>query len=111
MLSFTLLVTYAHADPGCPPVSFTSARSATLAPAPGVHRVLLKQSDGSYTAFELNNASPYRVLRTIPHFEKQISACAPIGTGLPQSNLYAVAQLPSGGFIFAMNGAMGATDI
>jgi uncharacterized protein (TIGR03437 family) len=111
LLSLTLLVGYAPADPGCPQVSFTSARSATLAPSPGVHRVLLKQSDGSYTAFELNNTSPYRVLRTIPHFEKQLSACAPTATGLPPLGLFTVAQLASGGYIFAMQGAMGATDI
>src|SRR5450432_1972719 len=91
-----LLACCARADVGCPPVSFTSARSATLAPSPGVHRVLLKQSNGSYTAFELNNTSPYRVLRTIPHFEKQLSACSPVATGLPQLGLITVAQLVSG---------------
>ena len=112
LLSLTLLVGYAPADPGCPQVSFTSARSATLAPSPGVHRVLLKQSDGSYTAFELNNTSPYRVLRTIPHFEKQLSACAPTATGLPPLGLITMAQLASGGYIFAMlQDALAVVDI
>ena len=106
-----LLACCARADVGCPPVSFTSARSATLAPSPGVHRVLLKQSNGSYTAFELNNTSPYRVLRTIPHFEKQLSACSPTATGLPSLSLFTVAQLASGGYIFATQGAMAAIDI
>jgi FG-GAP-like repeat len=102
ILSLTLLVGYAHADPGCPPVSFTSARSATLQPTPSTHRVLLKESDGSYTAFELSNTSPYSIARKVPHFEKQLSACAPTANGLPSLGSITLAHIPSGGYIFAI---------
>lgn len=100
-------ISWAGTDPGCAPVSFLSARSATLQPAPGVQRILLKESDGSYSAFELSRTSPYHVIRKIPHFEKQLSACAPAGTGLDQTRIQAVAQLKSGGYIFAIQSETG----
>jgi hypothetical protein len=84
---------------------------AALAPSPGVHLVLLKQSDGSYTAFELSNTSPYGILRTIPHFEIQLSASSPTAIGLPQLGLITMVQLASGGYIFATQASNGRADI
>jgi uncharacterized protein (TIGR03437 family) len=61
----------------CPPINFLNAKTVNLNPTNTSHLVVLRQSDGSSTAFEIANTSPYRVLTTIPHFEKQFSNCLP----------------------------------
>jgi uncharacterized protein (TIGR03437 family) len=40
---------------------------------------MLQQGDGSYTAFEMTDASPYRIVRTTRNFQKQLTSCP----GLP----------------------------
>src|ERR1035437_3274691 len=65
----------AHAQPGCPPVNFQGAASARLKPSASTHMLLLQQSDGSYTAFEMTDASPYRIVRTTRNFQKQFAGC------------------------------------
>src|ERR1700732_1616264 len=102
--ALVLLAFCAHSNAQCPPVSFLSPQSATLNPAQGVHRVLLKQSDGSYTAFEMSDAPPHGLIRKIPNFQKQLSPCQPTTTGLPSLDALAVAQTPEGGYIIAFQG-------
>jgi hypothetical protein len=97
----TLLAGYAHADDECTPVSFLSAHSAVLAPSPTTHRVLVRQGN-SYTAYELANSPPFSLLRTIPHFEKELSACIPPVSGFGYAGVLAIARTPSGGYIFGM---------
>ena len=67
----------AGAQTTCPPINFLNAKTINLNPTDSSHLVLLRQSDGSYTAYEMANASPYGVLRSIPHFEQQFSNCLP----------------------------------
>src|SRR5580692_12362938 len=67
----------ASAQSVCPPINFLNAKTINLDATDSSHLVALRQSDGSYTAFELANTSPYRVLHTIPHFEKVFSNCLP----------------------------------
>jgi uncharacterized protein (TIGR03437 family) len=101
LTSLVLTLTSSAAAPdGCPPVRFSSAVSAALLPTPNTHRVLVKQSDGSFTAFDLSNDAPYGVVHIIPHFEKRLRPCTPTSTGLSQV-VSAIAQTPSGGYLVA----------
>lgn len=63
----------------CPAVNFLTGQTVNLQPTPSSHLDLLRQSDGSYTAFEVPNTSPSLVVSTTPHFEKQIVGCLPAG--------------------------------
>ena len=113
--AFTLLLAAvcAQAQPGCPAVNFQTAVSATLPSSDTTQTILLRQSDGSYTAYEMATQSPYRIIRTIPNYQKQLTACvpghssltrlpAPTGTGnLPgtPSQPQAFARLKSGNYL------------
>ncbi len=72
-----LISTISRAQIVCPPVNFLDAQSVNMTPSATSHLVVTYQADGSYTAFELSNESPYRVIRTTPHFEAQFAACLP----------------------------------
>ncbi|MGD0296824.1 MAG: FG-GAP-like repeat-containing protein [Bryobacteraceae bacterium] len=105
----------ASAQSVCPPINFLNATTINLDPTDSSHLVVLRQSDGSYTAFEMANASPYPVLRTIPHFEKVFSNCLPrqgspsvaktspsaTGAGAQPA---AFAVLDSGNYLFVSSG-------
>lgn len=67
----------ASAQPVCPPINFLNAKTINLDATDSSHLVVLRQGDGSYTAFEVADTSPYGVLRTISHFERQFSICQP----------------------------------
>lgn len=112
-LLFALPLT-ALAQSTCPPVRFLQAPTVNMAPASTTHIDAIRQPDGSYTAFEAQNASPYQVVSTTPHFERQFDACLPrpfpfnsFPTPLPEnppgagSQPQAVMTLPSGGFFMA----------
>ena len=106
----------ASAQTTCPPIHFLNAKTVNLDPTNTSHLVILRQSDGSSTAFEMANTSPYRVLATIPHFEKQFSTCldrampaAPGKVSSPASNAPGVAAQPaaftvldSGNYLFVL---------
>jgi uncharacterized protein (TIGR03437 family) len=108
----------AGAQTTCPPINFLNAKTINLNPTASSHLMLLRQSDGSYTAFEMANASPYAVLRSIPHFEQQFSNCLPRATSLasgkassPAPNAPGVAAqavayavLDSGNYLFVSGG-------
>ena len=81
----------AGAQTTCPPINFLNATTINLSPTSSSHQVLLRQSDGSYTAFEVANATPYTVLRTIPHFEQQFLSCL----GRPASSAPGKASSPA----------------
>src|SRR5580704_7396628 len=97
LLFLGVLTIQVHADTGCPPASFSSIPSALLSPSATTHRVLLPQGKG-YTAFEMTNASPYSIIRTIPNFATELSPCAPPASGVNTFGVYAVGQLASGGY-------------
>lgn len=84
----------------CPPFSFLDARSVNMTPSATSHLAVAYQADGSYTAYELSNTSPYRVIRTTPHFERQFAACLPHTVPrspvrvMPTSNPLGVASQP-----------------
>jgi hypothetical protein len=67
---------------------------------------LLKQSDGSFTGYEVADAPPYGVLNVTPHFHNQLTPCPPPPAGdYPQAApTPAFAQLPSGGYLTAQIG-------
>ena len=69
----------------------------------GTHIDLLRETDGSYTAYELADASPYRVVRTTPDFQKQLTACRPgppaEGSVPSLEPVQAFARTPSGGYL------------
>lgn len=75
----------------CLPQLFQTGAFASLTPSGASHQVLLRQSDGSYTAFEIPDAPPYQALSTTPNFGRQLRNCpnpepsdvpAPISTGI-----------------------------
>jgi uncharacterized protein (TIGR03437 family) len=93
----------AHAQPGCPPVNFQGAASASLKPSASTHMLLLQQSDGSYTAFEMTDASPYRIVRTTRNFQKQFVGCPGLpvaGTLLNLQPPEVFTRLNSGGYLW-----------
>ncbi len=100
-IAIAVFLACARAQTVCPPIQFQLGYAAGLTPSANSHQVLLKQPDGSYTAFELSDTSPYRILSTTPNFQKQVLVCpapahfAPAGVS-PQ----AVAKLSDGGYLF-----------
>ena len=76
-LTLLLAAVCAQAQPGCPAVNFQTAVSATLPSSDTSQTILLRQGDGSYTAYEMATQSPYRIIRTIPNYQKQLTACLP----------------------------------
>ena len=78
-----VLAACAQAQPGCPAVAFKTAVSANLQPSAASHIVLLRENDGSYTAYEMTNASPYRIVRKTPNYQKLLTACLPAHSSLP----------------------------
>ena len=89
------------AQPGCPAVSFQAAYSQSLTPTPSSHVVLLQQADNSYTAYEAANASPYSVIGTTPHFEKQLTACPPGAPATGNSvTTEAITRTQAGNYLF-----------
>jgi uncharacterized protein (TIGR03437 family) len=114
----------ASAQPACPPINFLNAKTINLDATGSSHLTLLRQADGSYTAFETANTSPYAILRTIPHFEQQFSNClsrpasgsavraSPLSPAQGVAGQPAVfAGLDSGNYLFvsAGSGSLGAT--
>src|SRR5689334_1472579 len=77
------LAACAQAQPGCPAVAFKNAISANLQPSAASHIVLLRENDGSYTAYEMTNESPYRIVRKTQNYQKQLTACLPSHSSLP----------------------------
>lgn len=67
----------AVAQPICPSVNLLQARTVNLKPSATSHIDVVRQSDGSYTGFEVADAPPYRIIAATPHFEKQFGACLP----------------------------------
>jgi uncharacterized protein (TIGR03437 family) len=84
-------------------MNFRGAASASLKPSASTHTLLLQQSDGSYTAFEMTDASPYRIVRTTRNFQKQLTACPslPVTGTLPEFQPPEVfTPLNSGGYLW-----------
>ncbi len=90
--------TLALAQSNCPTVQFTGIPSASLLPSTTLHRFLVKQADGSYTGYDMSNTSPYATLRTIPHFDQQLNACAPTTSGVGGYVVTSVTPAPAGGY-------------
>src|ERR1041385_8130260 len=56
-------------ESSCSAPNFLSARTITLHPSSNSHLNVVRQLDGSYTAYEVANAAPYAVISTTPDFE------------------------------------------
>src|SRR5450759_670829 len=76
----------------CPAVNFLNPQPISLTTAT-TKTVLVRQPDGSYTGIEMSNVSPYRVLSTTPHMERQFAAC--VGHALPPVAKPASAAAPN----------------
>jgi hypothetical protein len=119
MLLFTVSLRLC-AQPACPTLNFLNAQTVNLKPSPTSHVDAVRQFDGSYTAFEVADAPPHRIITKMPHFERQFGACVPhvvpsshvpapppvanpLGAG---SQAQVVSMLPSGNYMVAgINGA------
>jgi uncharacterized protein (TIGR03437 family) len=101
----------------CPSINFVVSRTVSLKPTPYSHINVVRQSDGSYTGFEVDDRPPYPIYTTTPHFERQFANCLP--HSLPaapapapaanvvgiSSQLQASQSTPSGGyFVASING-------
>jgi len=65
--------------------------------------LLLQQTDGSYTAFEMTDASPYRIVRTTRNFQQRFTGCPglPVEGTLPEFQPPEVfTRLNSGGYLW-----------
>jgi uncharacterized protein (TIGR03437 family) len=92
----------------CLPALFQVGASANLTPSGASHQVLLRQSDGSYTAYEIPDTAPYQVLSTVPNFQRQLRTCPnPEYTGFTDTGPAGIyAATPSGGYIFVSTSAV-----
>src|SRR5690242_20524669 len=108
---FVVLAVFATlpAQQACPPATLQAAAEANLVPSASSYQVLLRQDDGSYSAYEITNGAPYQVLSTLPNFQRQLRTCsmvtpalAPyeIGVNAPRGPDGVFARLPSGGYLF-----------
>jgi len=102
----------AQAQSLCPAIDLLNAQTVSLKPTDTSHTVVARQTDGSYTAFDLSDAPPRRVIQTTPHFETRFVEGLPYTLGIsPQPPVYprpgtaaqtqAVAVLPSGNYMVA----------
>src|SRR5271154_1484576 len=92
----------------CLPALFQTGAFASLTPSANSHQVLIRQSDGSYTAYEIPYTPPYEVLSTVPNFQRRLRTCsnpAPADLALTVSQeIYLkgiYAATPAGGYIYA----------
>jgi len=90
-----------HAQ-ACLPQLFQTGAFASLTPSGSSQQILLRQNDGSYTAFEIPDTAPYKVLSTTPSFGQQLRNCPnPEPSDIsPPINRGIYAATPSGGVIF-----------
>lgn len=61
----------------CPSVNFVVSRTVSLKPTTYSHIDVVRQSDGSYAGFEVDDRPPYPIYSTTPHFERQFANCLP----------------------------------
>jgi hypothetical protein len=108
-----LSAAFVRAQPGCPPVNFQNVISTSTQPSASSHLTFVRQADGSYTAYEMSDASPYKVTGTTRNFGSELARCMPREASLPplpppqgsgnlpgsssQSEIFA--RLPSGGYL------------
>ena len=96
----------------CPELNFLSTRTLNLKPSPTTHTDVLRQSDGSYTGYEVIDAAPYRLISVSKNLERALASCLPhtlptrpsfaswSPLGSP-AQLEAAASLPSGRTVLA----------
>ena len=61
----------------CPELNFLSTRTLNLKPSPTTHTDVLRQSDGSYTGYEVTDAAPYRLISVSKNLERALASCLP----------------------------------
>ncbi len=94
----------------CLPALFQTGAFASLTPSVSSHQVLIRQSDGSYTAYDIPYTAPYQVLGTVPNSQRELRTCpnpAPSDLALTVSQLIDLkgiyAATPAGGYIYAVS--------
>ena len=129
-LSISILLTFASgasAHPSsCSLVQFRSVVSTSLNPTPTTRLNLVRQRNGSYTAYETANTNPYTLVSVSRNFAEQLTACStqswrayrpssplivpgdPVGSS---SQVQAVARLRSGSYlVVTINPGIGGVD-
>ena len=72
-----------NAQPGCPPVNFQNVISTSTQPSASSQLTFVRQPDGSYTAYEMSNATPYNLIGTTRNFGSELTRCVPREASLP----------------------------
>jgi hypothetical protein len=73
----------AQAQPGCPAINFQTAVLANSEPTDFSNVFLVRQSDGSYTGYDMTVGPPYSILATTANYQKQLTACLPSHSSRP----------------------------
>ena len=67
---------FSYGQTACPGVKFRTESSVNLAPDGASHIRLARQSDGSYTGYEVADAAPYGTGSVIPDFQNRLTSCS-----------------------------------
>ncbi len=66
VMGFVLAASASLSAQACLLQLFQTGAFASLTPSASSHQVLIRQSDGSYTAYEIPYTAPYQALSTVP---------------------------------------------
>jgi hypothetical protein len=96
---------FSYGQTACPGVNFRTESSANLAPGGASHIRLARQSDGSYTGYEIADAAPYGTVGITPDFQNQLTACSLTNSSYQFTPPEAIARLGSGNYLYVGNNA------
>jgi FG-GAP-like repeat len=80
----------------CTTADFVFTRTLNLKPTSRSHIDLVRQIDGSYTAFEVTDTTPYKILAITPDFDRQLEPCPAHTVAAPRPKGTAPASNPVG---------------
>jgi hypothetical protein len=86
-------------------VKFRTESSVNLAPDGASHIRLARQSDGSYTGYEVADAAPYGTGSVIPDFQNRLTSCSLTNSSFQFAQGEAIARLSSGNYLYVGNNA------
>jgi hypothetical protein len=94
------LVAAAPALFGHCPVQFRTESSANLATGAGSHFRVARQSDGSYTGYEIADAAPYGLMSVVPGFASRLTRCNLTNSSFLVPLPEAITRLSSGNYLY-----------
>lgn len=92
-----------YGQTACPEVNFRTESSANLAPGGASHIRLARQSDGSYTGYEIADAAPYGTVGITPDFQNRLTGCSLTNSSYQFTPPEAIARLGSGNYLYVGN--------